>query len=237
MNKFLRKILGTSNERMVGKFAARVTQINALESQMQAISDDGLKAKTLEFKERLKKGATLDSLLVEAFAVCREAGRRSMNMRHYDVQLIGGMVLHTGQIAEMKTQVERGPKQVKAAILQVEASRNALQTCKDATKKKKMDADRKQLQLREREAKIHDWEGKMNAAKNNREFQAIKEQIAADSQANNVLSDEILEILEEITGTGFRRHRHRAPACHGRHAASLSIASAKATTRLSLIHI
>jgi len=103
MNKFLRKILGTSNERMVGKFAARVTQINALESQMQAISDDGLKAKTLELKNVLKKGATLDSLLVEAFAVCREAGRRSMNMRHYDVQLIGGMVLHTGQIAEMKT--------------------------------------------------------------------------------------------------------------------------------------
>ena len=61
-----------------------------------------------------------------------------------------------------------------------------------------MDADRKQLQLREREAKIHEWEGKMNAAKNNREFQAIKEQIAADSQANSVLSDEILEILEEI---------------------------------------
>jgi len=105
---------------------------------------------------------------------------------------------HLVQIAEMKTQVERGPKQVKAAILQVEASKNALQTCKDAIKKKKMDADRKQLQLREREAKIHDWEGKMNAAKNNREFQAIKEQIAADSQANNVLSDEILEILEEI---------------------------------------
>ena len=105
---------------------------------------------------------------------------------------------HLVQIAEMKTQLERGPKQVKAANLQVEASKNALQTCKDAIKKKKMDADRKQLQLREREAKIHDWEGKMNAAKNNREFQAIKEQIAADSQANSVLSDEILEILEEI---------------------------------------
>jgi uncharacterized protein len=63
-----------------------------------------------------------------------------------------------------------------------------------------MEADRKQLQLREREAKIHDWEGKMNSASNNREFQAIKEQIAADTQANNVLSDEILEILEEIDG-------------------------------------
>ena len=105
---------------------------------------------------------------------------------------------HLVQIAEMKTQVERGPKQVKAKILQVETAKGALQTCKDAIKQKKMDADRKQLQLREREAKIHDWEGKMNAAKNNREFQAIKEQIAADSQANSVLSDEILEILEEI---------------------------------------
>ena len=105
---------------------------------------------------------------------------------------------HLVQIAEMKTQVERGPKQVKAKILQVEAAKSALQTCKDTIKQKKMDADRKQLQLREREAKIHDWEGKMNAAKNNREFQAIKEQIAADSQANSVLSDEILEILEEI---------------------------------------
>ena len=107
---------------------------------------------------------------------------------------------HLVQIAEMKNQIERGPRQVKAAILQVETAKDLLQKCKEAIKKKKMDADRKQLQLREREAKVHDWEGKMNAAKNNREFQAIKEQIAADSQANCVLSDEILEILEEIDG-------------------------------------
>ena len=100
----------------------------------------------------------------------------------------------------MKTQIERGPRQVKAAILQVETAKDLLQKCKEAVKQKKMDADRKQLQLREREAKVHDWEGKMNAAKNNREFQAIKEQIAADTQANCVLSDEILEILEEIDG-------------------------------------
>ncbi len=105
---------------------------------------------------------------------------------------------HLVQIAEMKTQIERGPRQVKAAILQVETAKEALQKCKECIKHKKMDADRKQLQLREREAKVHDWEGKMNAAKNNREFQAIKEQIAADTQANSVLSDEILEILEEI---------------------------------------
>ena len=105
---------------------------------------------------------------------------------------------HLVQIADIQSQIERGPRQVKAAILQVDTAREALQKCKDTIKQKKMDADRKQLQLREREAKVHDWEGKMNIAKNNREFQAIKEQIAADSQANSVLSDEILEILEEI---------------------------------------
>lgn len=101
------------------------------------------------------------------------------------------------QIAEIKTQIERGPRQVKAAQLQVDSAKDALQKCRDTIKQKRMDADRKQLQLREREAKIHDWEGKMNLATNNREFQAIKEQIAADTQANDVLSDEILEILEE----------------------------------------
>ncbi len=105
---------------------------------------------------------------------------------------------HLVQIADMKTQIERGPRQVKAAVLQVETAKDLLQKCKESIKQKKMDADRKQLQLREREAKVHDWEGKMNAAKNNREFQAIKEQIGADTQANSVLSDEILEILEEI---------------------------------------
>ena len=120
-----------------------------------------------------------------------------MNVSDYVVR---NLHQHLVQIAEMKTQIERGPRQVKAAILQVETAKDLLQKCKEAIKKKKMDADRKQLQLREREAKVHDWEGKMNAAKNNREFQAIKEQIAADSQANCVLSDEILEILEEIDG-------------------------------------
>ena len=120
-----------------------------------------------------------------------------MNVSDYVVR---NLHQHLVQIAEMKNQIERGPRQVKAAILQVETAKDLLQKCKEAIKKKKMDADRKQLQLREREAKVHDWEGKMNAAKNNREFQAIKEQIAADSQANCVLSDEILEILEEIDG-------------------------------------
>lgn len=101
------------------------------------------------------------------------------------------------QIADIKSQIDRGPRQIKAAQLQVDTAKESLQKCRESIKQKRMDADRKQLQLREREAKIHDWEGKMNSATNNREFQAIKEQIAADTQANNVLSDEILEILEE----------------------------------------
>ena len=80
-----------------------VAAINALEPQLRELSDIDLAAKTIEFKERIAQGATLDDLLVEAFAVVREAGRRVLNMRHFDVQLIGGMVLHRGKIAEMKT--------------------------------------------------------------------------------------------------------------------------------------
>ena len=80
-----------------------VAAINALEPELQALSDIDLAAKTIEFKERIAQGATLDDLLIEAFAVVREAGRRVLNMRHFDVQLIGGMVLHKGKIAEMKT--------------------------------------------------------------------------------------------------------------------------------------
>jgi uncharacterized protein len=102
------------------------------------------------------------------------------------------------QIADIKSQIERGPRQLKTAQTQVDTAKGTLQNCRDTIKQKKMEADRKQLQLREREAKIHDWEGKMNSAANNREYQAIKEQIAADTQANNVQSDEILETLEEI---------------------------------------
>src|SRR5690242_10820798 len=80
-----------------------VNQINALEPQYQALSDEDLRAKTDEFRERLKNGAKLDSLLPEAFATVREASRRVLELRHYDVQLIGGMVLHSGKIAEMLT--------------------------------------------------------------------------------------------------------------------------------------
>jgi preprotein translocase subunit SecA len=99
----LAKVFGTKHEREIKRMRPVVEAINALEPQMQALSDAELAAKTIEFKQRIANGATLDDLLVEAFAVCREAGRRVLNMRHFDVQLIGGMVLHHGKIAEMKT--------------------------------------------------------------------------------------------------------------------------------------
>jgi preprotein translocase subunit SecA len=103
IDSLLAKVFGTKNEREVKAMLPVVAEINALEPAMQQLSDIDLAAKTIEFKERLAQGTTLDDLLVEAFAVVREAGRRVLNMRHFDVQLIGGMVLHKGKIAEMKT--------------------------------------------------------------------------------------------------------------------------------------
>jgi len=99
----LAKIFGTRNEREVKAMRPVVAAISDLESSVQQLSDADLAAKTIEFKERIGRGESLDDLLIEAFAVCREAGRRVLNMRHFDVQLIGGMVLHKGRIAEMKT--------------------------------------------------------------------------------------------------------------------------------------
>ncbi|KAF0218993.1 MAG: preprotein translocase subunit [Geobacteraceae bacterium] len=99
----IKKIVGSKNERELKKLWPVVERIGALEPQMAALTDDQLKNKTFEFKERYGRGEALDSLLPEAFAVCREAGKRVHNMRHFDVQLIGGMVLHQGKIAEMKT--------------------------------------------------------------------------------------------------------------------------------------
>ncbi len=99
----LKKLLGTSHEREVKKLRPYVDEINKLEPKIEALKDHELKAKTAEFKEKLDNGAALDDILVEAFAVGREAGRRSLKMRHYDVQLIGGMVLHRGMISEMRT--------------------------------------------------------------------------------------------------------------------------------------
>jgi preprotein translocase subunit SecA len=103
IDALLAKIFGTKNEREVKAMRPKVDAISALEPQMRQLSDIDLAAKTIEFKEKLAQGATLDDLLIPAFAVVREAGRRILNMRHFDVQLIGGMVLHQGKIAEMKT--------------------------------------------------------------------------------------------------------------------------------------
>src|SRR5262249_53170636 len=103
IDALLAKVFGTKNEREVKAMLPAVAEINDLEPQLRELSDIDLAAKTIEFKERLAQGAGLDDLLIEAFAVVREAGRRVLNMRHFDVQLIGGMVLHKGKIAEMKT--------------------------------------------------------------------------------------------------------------------------------------
>jgi predicted nucleic acid-binding Zn-ribbon protein len=100
--------------------------------------------------------------------------------------------------ADIRGQIERAPRQLKAAQMALQAAKDAVQGCKDSIKKSRMEADRKQLQQRQYETKLHEWQGKLNAAANNREYQAIKDQIAADTQANSVLSDEIFEILEGI---------------------------------------
>jgi preprotein translocase subunit SecA len=103
IDKLLSKIIGTQNERELKRIQPLVAEINARESAVRGLSDDQLRARTTEFRERLAQGATIEELLPDAFAVVREAGRRTLNMRHFDVQLIGGVVLHRGKIAEMKT--------------------------------------------------------------------------------------------------------------------------------------
>ncbi|MEY2801357.1 MAG: hypothetical protein RL513_942, partial [Pseudomonadota bacterium] len=100
---FARKLFGSANDRKVKAMTAQVARINALEPQMTALTDEQLRGKTVEFRERLARGETLDSLLNEAFAVVREASRRVLGQRHYDVQMVGGMILHAGGIAEMRT--------------------------------------------------------------------------------------------------------------------------------------
>jgi len=99
----IQKIFGTKNERDLRRLQPYATAICELESQIQKLSNDQLRQKTAEFKEKLSQGASLDDILIEAFAVVREVGKRTVNMRHFDVQLIGGVVLHQGKIAEMKT--------------------------------------------------------------------------------------------------------------------------------------
>ena len=103
LSTLFKKLFGSRNDRLVKHYSQRVAVINGLESQMQALSDDQLRAKTEEFKRRYQDGETLENLLPEAFAVVREGSRRVLQMRHFDVQLIGGMVLNAGKIAEMRT--------------------------------------------------------------------------------------------------------------------------------------
>ncbi|GHF10581.1 protein translocase subunit SecA [Kordiimonas sediminis] len=103
LGKIAKKIFGSANDRYLAKLQPKIEAINALEPEFEALSDDDLKAKTAEFRSRLEAGETTDDLLVEAFATVREAAKRTLGQRHYDVQLIGGMVLHDNSIAEMRT--------------------------------------------------------------------------------------------------------------------------------------
>ncbi len=103
LGKMLGKVIGTKNDRELKRMRKLVEKINALESTIQPLSDEQLKQKTAEFKTRFEQGTSLDAILPEAFAVCREASSRVLGMRHYDVQLIGGITLHEGKIAEMRT--------------------------------------------------------------------------------------------------------------------------------------
>ncbi|MCB1828212.1 MAG: preprotein translocase subunit SecA, partial [Coxiellaceae bacterium] len=103
INSLLQKIVGTRNERLIRRMSRIVDQINSLEPEMQSLSNADLGAKTEQFKQRFQQGETLNQLLPEAFAAVREASVRTLGLRHFDVQLIGGMVLHDGKIAEMRT--------------------------------------------------------------------------------------------------------------------------------------
>jgi len=101
--KILKAVLGSKNDRVLKRMRKTVKQVNSLEESFQSLSDAELRGKTDEFRARLDKGETLDSLLPEAFAAVREAARRALGLRHFDVQLIGGMALNEGKIAEMRT--------------------------------------------------------------------------------------------------------------------------------------
>ena len=103
VTQLLNQIFGSKNDREIKAIRPIVEQVNGLESGLAPLSDQALADKTQEFKKRVGAGETLDNILAEAFAVCREMSRRKLSMRHFDVQLIGGMILHKGRIAEMKT--------------------------------------------------------------------------------------------------------------------------------------
>src|SRR6185437_10150275 len=101
--KLLTRVFGSRNERVIRGYGRTIRAANQLEPQIKALSDEALRAKTDEFRRRLKEGTKLDELVPEAFAVVREAAMRTLKMRHFDVQLIGGLVLHQGKISEMRT--------------------------------------------------------------------------------------------------------------------------------------
>ncbi|MBA1333405.1 preprotein translocase subunit SecA, partial [Candidatus Endoriftia persephone str. Guaymas] len=103
VSKIFKKIFGSRNDRLIKRMSKSVAQISAKEPEFEVLSDDQLRGKTAEFRQRLEAGESLDALLPETFAAVREGGRRAMQMRHFDVQMIGGMVLHQGKIAEMRT--------------------------------------------------------------------------------------------------------------------------------------
>ena len=103
INNVLSKIVGSRNDRLIKKYSSQVAKINSLEEDMQSLSDDELSSTTSKLKQRIQNKESLDSILPEAFAVVREASQRTLGLRHYDVQLIGGMVLHEGCISEMGT--------------------------------------------------------------------------------------------------------------------------------------
>ena len=130
LGKIARKIFGSANDRFVKKLYKTVNKINALEPNFIKLSDEELKAKTDEYRTRLKNGETLDDILPEAFATVREASKRVMGQRHYDVQLIGGMVLHKGMIAEMKTGEGKTLVATLAAYLNALGQRRACCNCK-----------------------------------------------------------------------------------------------------------
>src|SRR6186713_1364050 len=98
-----RKLFGSANDRRIRSYRPRVDEINALEKELESLSDEALRARTEDFKKQLAEGKNLDDILVPAFATCREAAKRTLGQRHFDVQLIGGMILHEGKISEMKT--------------------------------------------------------------------------------------------------------------------------------------
>ena len=103
LGNFLKKMFGTQNERILDRIRPTVDRVNALESSVSPLSDDRLAAKIAEFRQRVENGEPLDDLLPETFAVVREAGKRVLEMRHFDVQLMGGVILHEGRISEMRT--------------------------------------------------------------------------------------------------------------------------------------